>query len=83
MSLLGLLRNKQVMVGAVDVASNAVETPEAVAETLRAAIKHVEPERIFPYTNCGLAPLLRDVAAGKLCALAVSAEIARTDVGKG
>ena len=71
------------MVGAVDVASNAVETPEAVAETLRAAIKHVEPERIFPCTNCGLAPLPRDVAVGKLRALAAGAEIVRTEVGKG
>jgi 5-methyltetrahydropteroyltriglutamate--homocysteine methyltransferase len=83
LSLLRLLRDKQVMLGAVDVASNAVETPEAVAETLRAAIKHVEPERIFPCTNCGLAPLPRDVAVGKLRALAAGAEIVRTEVGKG
>ena len=83
MTLLGLLKDKQIMVGAIDVASQTVEAPEAVAETLRAAIKHVDPERILPCTNCGLAPLPRDVAVGKLRALAAGAEIVRTEVSRG
>ena len=73
LSLLGLLKDKQVMVGVIDVASQTVESPEAVAEPLRAAIKHVDPERVIPCTNCGLAPLPRDVAVGKLRALAAGA----------
>ena len=83
MTLLGLLKDKQIMVGAIDVASQTVEAPEAVAKTLRAAIKHVDPERILPCTNCGLAPLPRDVAVGKLRALAAGAEIVRTEVSRG
>lgn len=79
LSLLGLLKDKQVMVGAIDVASNEVETPEAVAEILRAALKYVDPERIFPCTNCGLAPLPRDIAVGKLRALAAGAGIVRAE----
>ena len=77
------MKDKQVMVGAIDIASQTVETPEAVAETLRAVINYVDPERIIPCTNCGLAPLPRDIAAGKLRALAAGAEIVRAGVSKG
>ncbi len=77
LSLLGLLKDKEVMVGAIDVASNEVETPEQVAETLRAASQFVDPGRIFPCTNCGMAPLSRNVAAGKLHALAEGAALLR------
>mgnify|MGYP002626177010 FL=1 len=77
LSLLGLLKDKEVMVGAIDVASMEVETPEQVAETLRAASAFVDPARIFPCTNCGMAPLPRPVAAGKLRALAEGAALLR------
>ena len=75
--LLRLLDGKDVLVGAVDVASNQVETPEQVAATIRTAAKHVAPEKIFPCTNCGMAPMARDVALGKLAALAEGAALAR------
>jgi 5-methyltetrahydropteroyltriglutamate--homocysteine methyltransferase len=75
--LLRLLDGKDVLVGAVDVASNHVETPEEVAATIRTAAKHVAPEKIFPCTNCGMAPMARDVALGKLSALAKGAALAR------
>ncbi len=75
--LLRLLDGKDVLVGAVDVASNQVETPEEVAATIRTAARHVAPERIFPCTNCGMAPMARDVALGKLAALAKGAALAR------
>jgi 5-methyltetrahydropteroyltriglutamate--homocysteine methyltransferase len=75
--LLRLLDGKDVLVGAVDVASNQVETPEQVAATIRTAAKHVAPEKIFPCTNCGMAPMARDVALGKLAALAKGAALAR------
>ncbi|MEX0922802.1 MAG: methionine synthase [Rhodovibrionaceae bacterium] len=77
LSLLGLLKDKEVMVGAIDVASNEVETPEKVAATLKAAAEFVDPARIFPCTNCGMAPLSRAVAAGKLHALAEGAALLR------
>ena len=80
LSLLGLLKDKEVMVGAIDVASEEIETPEKVAETLRAASEFVDPERIFPCTNCGMAPLPRKVAAGKLHALAEGAALLRKEL---
>ncbi len=80
MSLLGLLKTKDVLVGAIDVATNDVETPEQVAATLRAAAEFVEPERIVGCTNCGMAPLPRGVAAGKLKALADGAALLRKEL---
>ena len=77
LSLMGLLTDKQVLVGAIDVATDAVETPEQVAATLEAAMEFVDPERIFPCTNCGMAPLARGVAVGKLKALGAGAALAR------
>lgn len=77
MELIGLLKDKDVLVGAIDVASRQVETPEQVAATIRTAAKYVRPERIYPCTNCGMAPLPRDVAAGKLRALAAGAALVR------
>jgi 5-methyltetrahydropteroyltriglutamate--homocysteine methyltransferase len=79
--LIGLLKDKQVMVGAIDVATNQVETPEQVAATIRDAMKFVDAERILPCTNCGMAPLPRAVAAGKLQALGAGERIARSELG--
>ncbi|NQV20858.1 MAG: methionine synthase, partial [Rhodospirillales bacterium] len=81
LSLMELLGDKEVMVGAIDVATLVVETPEQVAATIRAAMAHVDPERIFPCTNCGLAPLPRDVAVGKLKALGAGAALVRAELG--
>lgn len=76
-SLIRLLPDKTVLVGAIDVATNEVETPEAVAAVIAEALKHADAGRIQPCTNCGLAPLPREVAAGKLRALGAGAELAR------
>jgi 5-methyltetrahydropteroyltriglutamate--homocysteine methyltransferase len=81
MSLMRLLKDKDVMVGAIDVATSKVETPEEVAATLRAALEHVDAERIYPCTNCGMAPLPRAVAEGKLKSLAAGAAILRKELG--
>ena len=54
------------MVGAIDVASHAIETPEEVAGTLRKALAFVDADKLYPSTNCGMAPLPRHVATGKL-----------------
>ena len=78
--LLGLLKGKDVLVGAIDVASNAVETPEEVADTIRKALAHVAPEHLFPCTNCGMAPMPSRVAYAKLAALAAGAALMRKSI---
>ena len=77
MELIRLLDGKDVLVGAIDVASNAVETPEEVADTLGRALQYVARERLFSCTNCGMAPMQREVALAKLEALAKGAALAR------
>jgi len=79
--LIGLLTGKDVLVGAIDVATDRIESAEDVAITIRAAMKHVAPERIFPCTNCGMVPLARDVARGKLQALGAGAALVRAELG--
>jgi 5-methyltetrahydropteroyltriglutamate--homocysteine methyltransferase len=76
-SLLKLLAGKDVMLGVIDVASDRVETAEEVAGVIAAAIEHVPKERILPCTNCGMAPMDRDVATAKLAALGAGARLAR------
>ncbi|MFM9975920.1 MAG: methionine synthase [Beijerinckiaceae bacterium] len=80
LELIKLLKGKDVMVGAIDVASDAIETPEEVAATIRAAMAYVEPEKLFPCTNCGMAPMTSTVAYGKLAALAKGAAIVRKEL---
>ena len=78
--LIALLRDKDVLVGAIDVASDRVETAEDVAGVLRSALRYVPAERIHPCTNCGMVPLARDVARGKLAALAAGAALVRAEL---
>src|SRR5690606_18633419 len=78
--LIELIRGKKVMVGAIDVASETVETPEDVASTLRKALQFVDADKLYPCTNCGMAPLSRSVATGKLRALSAGAEIVRKEL---
>ncbi len=68
------------MVGAIDVASNTIETPEEVVNTLRKALQFVDADKLYPCTNCGMAPLSRQVARGKLRALSAGAEIVRKEL---
>ena len=69
--------DKTILVGAIDVATRAIETPEQVAGTLREALKYADAERIQACTNCGMAPLPRAIAAGKLQALGAGAALLR------
>jgi 5-methyltetrahydropteroyltriglutamate--homocysteine methyltransferase len=78
--LIGLLEGKDVLVGAIDVASERIETPEDVAATLRAALRYVPANRLFPCTNCGMVPLPRAVARGKLAALGAGAALVRQEL---
>ncbi|WP_315312387.1 methionine synthase [Pantoea vagans] len=80
MDLIELIRGKKVMVGAIDVATHEIETPEAVASTLRKALQFVDAENLYPSTNCGMIPLPRQVANGKLHALSAGAEIVRREI---
>jgi 5-methyltetrahydropteroyltriglutamate--homocysteine methyltransferase len=77
LSLMRLLKDKQLMVGVIDVASQEIETPEQVEARIGAALEHVEAARLLPCTNCGLAPLPEQVAVGKLEALGAGAALAR------
>ncbi len=80
MDLIELIRGKKVMVGAIDVASNTIETADEVADTLRKALKFVDADKLYPSTNCGMAPLARSVATGKLHALSAGAAIVRQEL---
>ena len=75
--LLKLLKGKDVLVGVIDVATDAVETPQEVAATIAAAAKYVPAKRLFPCTNCGMAPMDRDIAVRKLQALVAGTALAR------
>jgi 5-methyltetrahydropteroyltriglutamate--homocysteine methyltransferase len=79
--LLGLLKGKDVLLGAVDVASERVETPEEVAATIEQASHFVPAERLYPCTNCGMAPMDRSLAISKLGALTAGAALARNRLG--
>jgi 5-methyltetrahydropteroyltriglutamate--homocysteine methyltransferase len=75
--LMALLAGKDVLVGVIDVASDVVETPEQVADTIGTALQYVPREHLYACTNCGMAPMDREVARRKLEALAQGAAIAR------
>lgn len=80
MDLIELIRGKKVMVGAIDVATNVIETADEVAATLRKALQFVDADKLYPSTNCGMAPLSRSVARGKLKALSAGAAIVRQEL---
>jgi 5-methyltetrahydropteroyltriglutamate--homocysteine methyltransferase len=80
-SLLSLLAGKDVLLGVIDVATDTVETPDQVATTIGEAIEHVPRQRVLASTNCGMAPMRREVALAKLAALAQGAALARRRFG--
>jgi 5-methyltetrahydropteroyltriglutamate--homocysteine methyltransferase len=79
--LLRLLPDKDILLGAIDVASLEIEAPEQVATVIRDALAHVDAARVLPCTNCGLAPLPRAIAIGKLKALGAGAVLLRQELG--
>lgn len=80
--LLELIRGKKIMVGAIDVATHTIETPEEVANTLRETLRYVDADKLYPSTNCGMAPLPREVARGKLNALSAGTAIVRNELAQ-
>jgi 5-methyltetrahydropteroyltriglutamate--homocysteine methyltransferase len=81
--LLKLLKGKDVLVGVIDVAADAVETPQEVSEVIAKALKYVPARHLFPCTNCGMAPMDRDIAVQKLQSLAAGAALARKFLAAG
>jgi len=80
-NLMKLLEGKDVMVGVIDVASDVIETPEQVADTIGQALQFVPKQHLIACTNCGLAPMDRAVAEAKLRALAEGAKLAAKRYG--
>jgi 5-methyltetrahydropteroyltriglutamate--homocysteine methyltransferase len=83
LELLRLLKGKDVLVGVIDVASDNVETPQEVCDAIGKALKYVPAKHLYPCTNCGMAPMDREIARWKLEALAAGAALARKRYGKG
>jgi len=82
LELLRLLKGKDVLVGVIDVASDNVETPQEVCDAIGKALKYVPAKHLYPCTNCGMAPMDREIARWKLEALAAGAALARKRYGK-
>src|SRR5688572_20487661 len=83
LELLRLLKGKDVLVGVIDVASDNVETPQEVCDAIGKALKYVPAKHLYPCTNCGMAPMDREIARWKIEALAAGADLARKRYGKG
>src|ERR1700728_694376 len=81
MSVMKLLAGKDVLIGVIDVATDKIETPEEVADVIAKAAEYVPAEKIIAGTNCGMAPMRREIAAMKLEALARGAALARQRFG--
>ncbi len=79
--VLELLDGKDVLVGAIDVAADKIESAEEVAGVIGAALKYVARDKLIACTNCGMAPMRRDIAVKKLEALARGAALARQRFG--
>jgi len=79
-SVLALARGKDLMVGVIDVGTEEVETADAVAKRIRTALQYVEPDHLFPCTDCGMVPRSRAAARGKMKALAEGARIVRAEL---
>jgi len=77
LELLSLLAGKDILLGTIDVGRDEIETAEDVFRTIELASAFVPPERIYPCTNCGMAPMQWDVAYAKLAALGAGAALAR------
>lgn len=81
LELLALLKGKTVQAGVIDVASDVIETPEDVVKTIEAVMKFVPKAKIMATTNCGMAPMRRDISEAKLKALGAGAKLARERLG--
>jgi 5-methyltetrahydropteroyltriglutamate--homocysteine methyltransferase len=76
-----LLDGKDVLIGVIDVATDKVETPQQVAQVIGEVMKFVPKEKIVACTNCGMAPMRRDIADAKLVTLGQGVALARKKYG--
>ena len=81
LKLIALLKGKVVQAGVIDVATDTIETPDDVADVIAEVMKHAPKENIIPTTNCGMAPMRREIAEAKLAALGAGAKLARQRFG--
>src|SRR5262249_9578167 len=81
MELLQLLPNKGGQAGVIDVASDEVETAEDVVRVVEAVLKFVPASNVIATTNCGMAPMRREIAEAKLGALGAGVKLAREKLG--
>lgn len=81
LDLLAALPGKVIQAGVIDVASDTVETAEDVVKVIEAVSKFVPLSNIVATTNCGMAPMRRDIAEAKLAALGAGARLARQKLG--
>jgi 5-methyltetrahydropteroyltriglutamate--homocysteine methyltransferase len=80
-SVLAELPGKKIILGVLDLGDHTVETPDVVADRIRRALPHVAAENVIPAPDCGLKYLPRDVAFGKMRALAEGARLVREEIG--
>jgi 5-methyltetrahydropteroyltriglutamate--homocysteine methyltransferase len=80
LGVLSELAGKTIMLGVIDLADQAIETPEQVAQRIRSALKYVAPERLVPAPDCGMKYLARETAFGKLTALSAGAAMVRREL---
>ena len=81
LKLLSLLQGKDVLVGVIDVATDKIETPQQVEQVIAEVMKYVPKDKIVACTNCGMAPMRRDIAEAKLIALGKGVALARKKFG--
>jgi len=80
LSVISALKGKDVLVGVINVGTDEVETPALVASRIRGALRYVDPEHLYPCTDCGMVPRPRAVARGKMRALVEGAAIVRKEL---
>jgi 5-methyltetrahydropteroyltriglutamate--homocysteine methyltransferase len=80
LGVLKALSNKTIMLGVINLGDQIVESPEQVATRIRTGLKYVSPDRLVPAPDCGMKYLSREVAFGKLKALADGAAIVRREL---
>jgi len=79
-AVLAQAKGKDIMVGVIDVGTEEIETPEMVAARIRTALQYVDPDHLYPCTDCGMVPRSRAAARGKMKALADGAWVVRTEL---
>jgi len=73
LALLEKLANTSVILGVIGIARSRIESVEEISQRLRAALEHIDPDRLIAGPDCGLIMLDRDTVLAKLRNLAEAA----------